>query len=103
MKELNTIEEYRQELEKQTQLVAALLEGQPSGLNVHQARMLLGNLEKENQKLQETLKSILPMITRLRCRCAFDYCDRCTMLALINSVINEDENERISYEESKIK
>ena len=56
-------------------------------------------LERTVDKLQGTLKGLRTIITKLRCRCAFDYCERCTMLALIDHVVDEDE--KINYEESK--
>ena len=60
-----------------------------------------GLLNKGIEKLKAVLKDMYSMIVRMWCRYAFDYCDRCAILALINSVV--DENEQINYEEAKVK
>ena len=85
MQELNTIEDYRQELETQKKLVAALLEGQPSGLNVHQARILMGNLEKENQALRGAVRVLSDkLMSQAGAICSWAdggpyYCDNCPL------------------------
>ena len=88
MKELNTVEDYRQELEAQKKLVAALLEGQPSGLNVHQARMLMGNLEKENKALHDAVRVLSDeLMSQAGAICSWAdggpyYCDNCPLAQL---------------------
>lgn len=54
-----TIQDYQEENETLKKINAALMEGKPSGLNVHQARMLLGELEAENKCLKKVLKEIV--------------------------------------------
>jgi len=56
MNKEKTIQDYQEENETLKKINAALMEGKPSGLNVHQARMLLGELEAENKRLKKTLE-----------------------------------------------
>jgi len=94
-RELTTLDDYKAELEKQKKLVAALLEGKPSGLNIHQASILMDELELENklfernkQEMAETIRELaedLMFASNFTCIWAKNgksYCDYCPLARL---------------------
>jgi hypothetical protein len=58
---IKKLEGRNEELVKQIKTLAkineALLDGKPSGLNIHQARVILGELQDENKRLKEAFST----------------------------------------------